>query len=124
MSSFRDPNLDETYACYRNVPAYIESLDMDERTFRQYIIGAMNTICRPRPEYIKGMIQIRRELCGLTAEQAEQTRRQIISATLDDVKALVPYLREWLEGATETVIGGEQKIRNSAVGFDSVTALI
>ena len=124
MVSFRDPNLDETLACYRNMPEYIESLDMDERTFRQFIIGAMNTLCRPRPEYIKGMIQIRRELCGLTAEQAELTRKQIISSTPEDIKALVPYLREWLEGATETVIGGEQKIRSSAVGFDSVTALI
>ena len=124
MVSFRDPNLDETYACFRNVPDYIASLDMDERTFRQFIIGAMNSLCRPRPEYIKGMMQIRRELSGLTAEQAELTRKQIISATVDDVKALVPFIREWLNGATETVIGGEQKIRQSAVEFDSVKALI
>ena len=124
MVSFRDPNLDETYRCFRDMPDYIASLEMDERTFRQFIIGAMNTLCRPRPEQVKGMIQVRRELAGLTAEQAELTRRQIISATLDDVKALVPYLRDWLSGATETVIGGEQKIRNSEVAFDSVKALL
>ena len=122
--SFRDPNLDETYACFRKIPDYIESLDMDERTFRQFVIGAMNNLCRPLPEYIKGMAQIRRELAGLTAEQAELTRKQIITATLDDVKALVPYLREWLDGAAETVIGGEQKIRNSSVAFDSVKQLL
>ena len=97
---------------------------MDERTFRQFIIGAMNTLCRPRPEYVKGMLQIGRELAGLTAEQAELTRKQIITATLQDVKAMAPYLREWLAGATETVIGGEQKIRSSSIEFDSVKALL
>ena len=124
MVSYRDPNLDETYACFRSVPDYIESLKMDERTFRQFIIGAMNTLCRPRPEYVKGMLQIGRELAGLTAEQAELTRKQIITATLQDVKAMAPYLREWLAGATETVIGGEQKIRSSSIEFDSVKALL
>ena len=124
MVSFRDPNLDETYACYRNMPDYIESLDMDERTLRQFVIGALNTLCRPLPEYVQGSIQIHRELAGLTAEQAEKTRRQIITTQLADVKALAPYLREWLDGATETVIGGEQKIRNSAVAFDTVKSLL
>ena len=124
MVSFRDPNLDETYACFRRVPEYIESLDLAERTLRQFVIGALNTLSRPRPDYVKGILQINRELAGLTAAQAELTRKQIITATQEDIKALVPYLRDWLDGAVETVIGGEQKIRNSAVEYDTVKALL
>ena len=122
--SFRDPNLDGTYECYLRIPDYIESLDVDERTFRQYIIGAMNSLTRPRPEYVNGMIQVRRELSGLTEEKARLTREQIITATLQDIKALAPYLREWLGGASETVIGGEQKINASGIKFDVVKALL
>lgn len=124
MVSYRDPNLDETYYCYRNVVNYIRSLDMDERTFRQFVIGALNRLDRPRPAYIKGMEQIRRELAGITAEEAEHVRRQIISATPEDIKSLVPYLESWLEGATETVIGNEQKMKSSSIHFDQVEALI
>ncbi len=124
MVSFRDPNLDETYQCYRNVVNYLHSLEMDERTFRQFVIGALNKLDRPRPAYVKGMSQIRRELNGITADDAEKIREQIISATLDDIKALAPYLESWLDGATETVIGSEQKIRSSAIHFDSVKALV
>ena len=124
MVSYRDPNLDETYNCYRSVIDYINSLEMDERTFRQFVIGALNTLVRPRPAYIKGLSQIGRELAGVTAEDAERVREQIISATLDDIKALVPYLESWLAGATETVIGGEQKIRQSAIRFEIVKPLI
>ena len=124
MVSYRDPNLDETYQCYRRVIDYINGLEMDERTFRQYVIGALNTLVRPRPAYVKGFGQIQKELSGITAEEAERVRKQIISATLEDVKALVTYLESWLAEATETVIGNEQKIRNAAIEFDTVKALI
>ena len=124
MVSYRDPNLDETYNCYRNAVEYIRSLDMDERTFRQFVIGALNALDRPRPAYIKGFGQIQRELSGITAEEAERVRKQIISATPDDIKALVPYLESWLANATETVIGSEQKIRASAIAFEKINAII
>ena len=122
--SYRDPNLDETYDCYRNLVDYVKSLDMDERTFRQFVIGALNSVDRPRPAYVKGFAQIQREQCGITAEEAERARRQIITATPDDVRELVPLLESWLQGATEIVIGNERKIRGSAIAFDSVKALI
>ncbi|MBQ9902502.1 MAG: insulinase family protein [Clostridia bacterium] len=124
MVSYRDPNLDETYACYRNAVEYIQSLEMDERTFRQFVIGALNSLDRPRPTYIKGFAQIQREMCGVTLEEAERVRKQIISATPEDIKGLIPLLESWLAGATETVIGGEQKIRASEIRFDSVKPLI
>lgn len=124
MVSYRDPNLDETYRCYRRAIDYIQSLEMDERTFRQFVIGALNGLVRPRPAYVRGLEQIGRELAGVTAEDAERVRRQIITATLDDIKALVPYLESWLAGATETVIGSEQKIRASAIRLDAVKPLI
>ena len=124
MVSFRDPNLDETIACYRSAVDYIDRLEMDERTLRQFVIGALNSLDRPRPAYVKGLTQIRREMSGVTAEDAENVRRQIISTTLEDIRSLVPLLKEWLEGSIVTVVGGEQKIRSSSIRFDSIEPLI
>ena len=124
MVSFRDPQLDATIECFRAIPAYIRSLQMDERTFRQFVIGAMNTLQRPRSVYAKGMDQINRELMGITAEDEARVREQIITATPDDIKALTPYLESWLDGAVETVIGGEAKIQASAIPFDLVNNLL
>ena len=124
MVSYRDPNLDETYNVYRRVIDYIRSLDMTERDFRQYVIGALNRLDRPHPAYVKGLGQIQRELCGVTKEDSALLRQQIIGATTEDIKALVPYLEAWLDTAVETVIGSEQKIKASAVAFDNVTNLL
>ena len=63
-------------------------------------------------------------MSGVTAEDAENVRRQIISTTLEDIRSLVPLLKEWLEGSIVTVVGGEQKIRSSSIRFDSIEPLI
>ena len=124
MVSYRDPNLDETYAVYRRAVDYIRSLDTSERDFRQYVIGALNKLDRPHPAYVKGLGEIQRELCGVSIAEFAEIRRQIIHATPEDVKALVPYLEAWLETATETVIGNEQKIRNAEIRLDSIGSLL
>ena len=124
MVSYRDPNLDETIACFKNVVEYIESLDLEERDFRQFIIGAMNKLDKPKTPYVDGATAIQLELSGISIEHSIKVRKQIISATLDDIKALAPIIEQFLESATEVVIGNEQTIKSSSIKFDEVKPLI
>ena len=124
MVSYRDPNLDETIACFKNVVDYINSLELEERELRQFIIGAMNKLDMPKTPYADGALAIQTELCGISLEKTAETRRQIISATLDDIKALAPIIERFIETATEVVIGNEQTIKASQIRFDEIKPLI
>jgi Zn-dependent M16 (insulinase) family peptidase len=124
MVSYRDPNLDETIACFKKIVEYIRSLDLEERDFRQFIIGAMNKLDKPKTPYVDGATAIQLELSGISIEHSIKVRKQIISATLDDIKALAPIFEQFLESATEVVIGNEQTIKSSSIKFDEVKPLI
>jgi hypothetical protein len=123
MVSYRDPKLDETYACYRGVTDYLSSLDMSDRDMRQFVIGAMNKLDYPLMPYLEGSLEVKNELCGIGTDEVKRIRQQIITTSTEDIKALIPYLDGWLSGATETVIGNEQTIRSSSLSFDEISAL-
>ncbi len=124
MVSYRDPNLDETLDCFKNVVSYINSLTLDERELRQFIIGAMNKLDTPRSPYMDAHASLQAELFGISIEKTVKTREQIISATLDDIKALAPIIQQFIDNATEVVIGNEQTIKSSKIKFDEIKALI
>ena len=45
FTSYRDPNLLETYEIYKEAPDYVRSFEADERDMMKYIIGAISRIC-------------------------------------------------------------------------------
>ena len=124
MVSYRDPNLDETLSCFGNTVDYINSLELDERELRQFVIGAMNKLDMPKSPYIDGLSAIISDLCGRTIEKAVAVRKQIISTSLDDIKALSPIIQNYLDNATPVVIGNEQTIKSADTKFDEVCPLL
>ncbi len=124
ITSFRDPRLDETISCCKNVIRFIRDLELTDRELRQYIVGTMNRLDHPKTPYMKGMTQIQADLCHISREQTISIRKQIISATLEDIKSLVPYMEDYIQNAKITVIGNRQIIQDSAVKFDKIDSLL
>ena len=124
MVSYRDPNLDRTLDVYRNSADFLKTLDINERTLRQFIIGAMNKLDKPKSPYSKGLLEINSDLTGQTCEDIRRVRRQMIHTSLDDIRSVAPLLEEWIASATETVIGNEQRIKSSDIQFDEINTLI
>ena len=124
MISYRDPHLDNTLATFRKAADYLAEIELSERALRQYIIGAMNKLDRPRRPYERGLDELNNYLKGKTVEDDIASRRQIIAATQDDLHAFAALLQEWLNGATVTVIGGEAKIKAAAEPFDEIKTLL
>ncbi len=124
MVSYRDPKLDSTLDCYKKAADYLENLNIDERTVRQFVIGALNKLDKPLMAYHLATIQINNELAGVTTERQYKTREQIINATLSDIKAFSPLLREWINSSLPAVIGSEQAVKNSDYKFDEVKNMI
>ncbi|MBO4338653.1 MAG: insulinase family protein [Clostridia bacterium] len=122
--SYRDPKLKETLDYYKTIADYIEKLDIDERQVRQFVIGAMSKLERPKMPYTKGILEIFNELCGVLPELSEKNREQLINTSLEDLKKLAPLFRQWLDNSKYTVIGNEQMIRESENIFDEVSPLL
>ena len=97
---------------------------MDERQVRQFVIGALSKLKKPKMPYVKGISEILNELSGVTIEQSVKNRQQLIDTTLDDLKALSPFIESWLETACRTVIGNEQTIKDNSDEFVNVSALL
>lgn len=124
MISYRDPHLDNTLGVFRGAADFVKALDCGERTLRQYIIGAMNKLDKPKTPYEKGLSEILGFLQGKTHDDTTAVRTQMINATLDDLHAFGAVLQEWLDTATVTVIGNETKIRQAQTAFDEIKTLL
>lgn len=122
--SYRDPKLRETLDCYSKTVDYLNNLQMDERQVRQFVIGALSKLNKPKMPYVKGISEILNELSSVTIEQTVRNRQQLIDTTLEDIKALAPFIEKWLETSKCTVIGNEQIIKDNSSEFDNVTALL
>ena len=54
FTSYRDPNLEQTYAVYDRAADYVASLELDERELTKYIIGAIGAVDTPMTASMKG----------------------------------------------------------------------
>ena len=97
---------------------------MDERQVRQFVIGALSKLKKPKMPYSKGIAEIFNELSGVYPETGLKNRQQLIDTTLDDLKKLADFIRYWLDNSSITVIGNEQTVKDNKDVFDSISALL
>ena len=124
ITSFRDPNLRNTRDVYLGIPDYIEGFTADEKTMTKYVIGAIGMIDTPLTPSMFGSFSLRVYLQGMTAEELDARRREILGASDSDIRALAPAYRSLIEQDNFCVIGGESRVNEDRELFDSVTALL
>lgn len=115
--SYRDPKLAETNAVYEGVPAYLEQFDVDEREMTKYIIGTISELDTPLTPSMKGSRSLNAYFSGITDEDVQRERDEILHAQPEQIRALAPLMRAILDGQNFCVIGNEQKIRENAALF-------
>lgn len=124
MISYRDPHLDNTLNVFRSAADYLKALDLSERTLTQYIIGAMNKLDKPKTPYEKGLSALFAHMTGRSVEYDTAVRAQMIHATLDELHDFADLLQQWIDTATVTVIGNEEKIKKAETSFDVIKTLL
>ena len=124
MTSYRDPNLTESMQTYRGMPEFVTQFDADERSMNKYVIGTFSEMDIPLFPCAKGRRSLSAYLCGLTQDQLQQERDEILSAKASDIRALAERLQEALEQCNFCVIGNEKKIREHEELFAEVVPLV
>lgn len=122
--SYRDPNLSDTLDVYDRIPEYIKSFSPDERDMTKYIIGTFSALDTPMNPEAKGSRSLSAYLEGITYEQIQRERNEILNAQPEDIRRLADLVEAVLKKDSICVIGNENMIKESAGLFENIEKLI
>ena len=123
FTSYRDPNLGKTNEVYEKVPEYIRNFQADEREMTKYIIGTLGNMDTPLNPEAKGHRAMSAYLRGLTVEELQAERDEILKATDADIRKLADLVEAVLSDACICVIGNENNIQKEKDLFFNISRL-
>jgi len=120
FSSYRDPNLKETLDNYNAIPEYLDKLTFPDKEITKYIIGTIATVDYPYTPSQKGNIAVQYFLEKTKKEDIQKDRNEILSTTLNDIKAMKNMMTDILNKNAICVYGNEEKIQAHKELFGSI----
>lgn len=109
--SYRDPNLSRTNEVYDGIPAYLEQFAADEHEMTKYIIGTVSEMDTPLNPFAKGERSMTAYLQGLSFEELQKERNEVINATDADIRGLKELVASVLKEGNLCVVGNEENLR-------------
>ena len=113
LVSYRDPNLRETNAVYEGVTDYLRNFQADERDMTKFVIGTISDLDTPLTPSIRGSRGLSAYLSGVTQEMMQKERDQVLSATVEDIRALADIVQAILDTGAFCVVGNEDRIEGA-----------
>ena len=124
FTSYRDPNLKRTLDTYASIPEYLSNFSANEKEMTKYIIGTISAIDMPLTPSLFGSISMRNYLTGLTYEETQRVRDEILAASSEDIRKTADAVQEALTSGAVCVIGSETAVLSEKELFDRVEPLI
>ena len=123
-ASYRDPNLEQTYAVYDRAADYVASLELDERELTKYIIGAIGAVDAPMTASMKGARSLAAYMSNRSYEQIQKTRDELLGTTVEELHQQAAAVRAVTASGHICVVGSESSIRAQKERFEHVTQLL
>ena len=107
--SYRDPNLANTLSIYDRAADVLEeeANRMTQEELAQAIIGTVGDLDSPMTADTKGYVSMTRHLTGVTAEERQQWRDEVLRTTKDDLVEYAAKLRAVKDTGTSVVFGSQ-----------------
>jgi Zn-dependent M16 (insulinase) family peptidase len=121
--SYRDPNLSRTYDVYEHIPEFLKNLNLEEKDIVRYIIGAIKELDMPMTPYAMGARSFSCYMSGITEEDIQKERNEIIETTKEKLTSLSPLVETVLKQKNICAIGNEEKIESEKQLFSTVKQL-
>lgn len=121
--SYRDPNLAATNEVFEKIPEYLKGFEPDERDMTKYIIGTFGALDTPLYPEGKGSRSMTAYLQGLSYEQVQRERDEILAAQPQDIRSLADLVQSVLDDGQFCVIGNENAIRAEEGMFTRIQGL-
>ncbi|MBU3174165.1 insulinase family protein [Clostridium estertheticum] len=118
--SYRDPNVKETLKAYDGICEYIENFEASDREMTKYIIGTISDLDSPLTPSMKGERATAYYIRGITQEQRQKEREEVLSTNADDIKSFKSLLSDIIKEDCFCVLGNETKIKDSKEIFTNL----
>ena len=120
FTSYRDPNLMETYDIYKKASEYVAGFNADDRDMTKYIIGAISKLDAPLTPSAEGNFSYVAYLMGLTEEDLQRDRDEVLGANVEIIRGLAPYVEAATTNGIICAIGNENKLETAKSNFETV----
>ena len=122
--SYRDPNLKNTYNAFEKVQDYVTNYDGDSEEIERYIITTIADYDAPMTPSIKAARSYINYKTGLSFEDRQKERDEILSTTPEEIRSLAEYIEKINDGRHLSCVGGEEMLKKEGDVFDKITPLI
>lgn len=120
LTSYRDPNLKRTLDVYDGLSVYLENFDADKREITKYIIGTVSRLDHPLTPAMKAEKSDANYINGVTQEDIQQERDEVLKTTADDIKGTAPLIRDAMAQDYLCVLGNESLIKQNRDIFSNL----
>ncbi|MCM1202832.1 MAG: insulinase family protein [Bacteroidales bacterium] len=120
FTSYRDPHLEKTYEVYRQAADFVKNFDASDRDMLKYIIGAVAKLDAPMTPSAEGAYDFLCYLSGITDEQLQQDRDEVLLTKTAAIRELAPYVEAVMDSDIVCAIGDEQIIRKEKNLFKEI----
>lgn len=124
ITSYRDPNLAETIKTYDKAAEFLKNAEYTVEDMQNFIIGTIGKIDRPLTPDNKGERAAKNYICGISNEDIQKERDEILSTSIMDVKDFADVLKKGMDEKYCCVVGNEAKINENKSIFDKIKVLL
>ncbi|MBQ0059347.1 MAG: insulinase family protein, partial [Lachnospiraceae bacterium] len=124
MRSYRDPHLKRSVNIYKKAVDFIRNFDVDEETMTKFIIGTIGGEDTPMTPSLFDTTSMAAYMNGLTTEERQKNRDQILDCTPEDIRALADYVKDAWKKSGICVVGSESAIEKDKHLFKTIRPLI
>ena len=110
FSSYRDPNILETFRAYREALAFVKEARIDDDQLEKAVIGTVSREVRPFDPAEKGLVALKRLLFGITDDLRQERRNNILSITGPDLKRSAEILLAAFDGGCSVVLSNRRAL--------------
>ncbi len=108
--SYRDPNLAETLSNYDGTAGFLRNIELNPDELTKSIIGAIGGMDAYQLPDAKGYTSMQRYLLGVSDEERQKYRDEVLATSEDDFKALADILSKVNEHGLVVVLGSAEAI--------------
>ena len=121
--SYRDPQLQETIACYDAMGTYLDQLDLTPDEISQIIIGSMNAFDPLRTPYELGQVDLARFILDQAEEDLSIQKQEALATSLQSLKSYKSLLSQAMGQDQLVVFGSQDMIEENKDLFDQVYSI-
>ena len=120
LSSYRDPNLENTYKVYDGMAEYLEKFDPSRREMDKYILGTLQELDAPKVGQLAHSAALSNYMTGFTKAMQQKLRAEAIAADAKAIRAKAALANAICEKHYICTVGNSEKIKAAKELFKDI----